>query len=99
MARLYDKAHWRYKRRKQQLRDNPLCVMCLEQGRIELAVVADHKEPHHGDKKLFWNGELQSLCLQHHNAHKQQQERKGFHNGFGVDGLPLDPNHPFIRQR
>lgn len=69
--------------------------MCEEHGVVTLADVADHVVPHHGDEQLFWFGELQSLCYSHHNSTKQQIENKGYVNDIGVDGWPVDSNHPF----
>ena len=39
----------------------PLCAMCLAEGRIVAAKIADHVEPHHNDPMKFWTGALQSL--------------------------------------
>jgi hypothetical protein len=51
--------------------------MCLTQGKVTAATVADHITPHKGDYELFWHGPLQSLCAFHHNKTKQRIERKG----------------------
>src|SRR3546814_15790813 len=37
------------------LRSHPLCVMCVEEGRTTVATVVDHKVPHRGDQRLFWD--------------------------------------------
>jgi 5-methylcytosine-specific restriction protein A len=94
----YRSAHWQ-SRRRQQLQRHPLCVMCLALGRVEVATVVDHVVPHRGDRKLFYFGDLQSLCKRHHDSTKQQIELSGFARDIGVDGLPLDPNHPFNRTK
>lgn len=72
--KLYD---WRWrKRRAARLAANPFCVMCLADGREELATVVDHVKPHRGDPALFWDeGNWQELCASHHNSEKQAQER------------------------
>jgi 5-methylcytosine-specific restriction protein A len=59
------------------------------------ATVADHIIPHQGDEALFWSGELQSLCDTCHSSVKQAQEKGGYAIGCGVDGMPLDPKHPW----
>ena len=82
------------RRRKQQLLHYPLCAYCLENGKNIPATIADHVTPHRGDPNQFIRGELQSLCIQCHNARKQQLERRGYSNAVGEDGWPLDPNHP-----
>lgn len=92
---LYDWA-WR-KRRAQQLREHPLCRMCMDlDGRVMVATVADHIEPHRGDPVLF-AGPLQSLCKRCHDQRKQQLEASGHIRGCDVNGMPLDPGHPWNR--
>ena len=89
----YGTKRWQI-RRAQQLRDHPLCVLCLEQHRVTAATVADHITPHKGDYNLFWHGELQSLCAMHHNTSKKHIEDRGYHNAVDVNGAPIDPMHP-----
>ena len=49
------------------LRKHPLCVECLEIGRVNVATVVDHIIPHRGDKRLFWDKDnWQPLCKHHH---------------------------------
>lgn len=78
-----------------QLRRHPLCRMCLDEGKVEPATIADHVVPHKGDPYLFWFGELQSLCSECHSSSKAQLEHKGFVDDIGVDGFPIDDLHPF----
>jgi hypothetical protein len=68
--------------------------MHLQQGRSVLATVADHVVPHRGDEALFFEGDLQSLCKDCHDSVKQRDENRGYSTACGVDGWPLDPNHP-----
>lgn len=59
------------------------------------ANVVDHINAHKGDRALFFEaGNLQSLCAWHHDSAKQQQERLGYSTQVGLDGWPLDGNHP-----
>jgi AAA domain len=67
--------------------------MCLKDGIVRFAEVSDHITPHRGDPALF-EGPLQSLCKFHHDAHKQQNEALGFSPEIGLDGYPVDANHP-----
>ena|SRR6266850_7183578 len=97
-ARWYGLKRWRDRARR-QLQAHPLCAMCLEHGVVIPAQVADHVVPHHGDPQLFWFGELQSVCKDHHDSTKQQIERSGFERTIGVDGWAVDPNHPSNRKR
>lgn len=66
------------KARAAWLRAHPLCVMCQQEGALVAATVVDHKIPHRGDKKLFWDSDnWQSLCKRHHDADKQRAEAAG----------------------
>ncbi len=58
-------------------------------------LVADHVEAHKGDLSLFYDpNNLQSLCPDHHDRHKQAEEARGFSEERGIDGWPVDPRHP-----
>jgi len=73
---------------------NPLCVFCARVGRVEAATVVDHKIPHKGDYKLFWDRDnWQGLCKQCHDRHKQALEKSGRYSGCDLDGNPVDENH------
>lgn len=95
----YSTARWK-RRRARQLQEFPLCAACLTEGIPEPATVADHVTPHQGDPNLFWFGELQSLCASCHSGTKRRAERQvaagitPYSNEVGVDGWPVDPNHP-----
>ena len=93
----YHSKYWRIRRRN-QLRTEPFCVMCLQEGRAEFATIADHIEPHRGDYKKFFFDPLQSLCKLHHDAAKKRTEFRGYDTQIGVDGWPVDPNHPVNKQ-
>jgi 5-methylcytosine-specific restriction protein A len=74
----YD-SRWR-KYRKQFLKQNPLCVECLNKNKYMPATVVDHIIPHKGDVKLFWDTKNhQSLCKKCHDA-KTAREDGGFGN-------------------
>lgn len=54
--------------RKMYLKENPLCVECLNLGIITPATIVDHIEPHKGDYDKFWDEDnMQSLCEKCHN--------------------------------
>ena len=96
-AHLYDRK-WR-KRREKQLQAHPLCRLHLEmRGEVVPATVADHITPHNGDPELF-KGALQSLCATCHNSYKQELEKSGRFRGCDLNGYPLDPAHPWNRER
>lgn len=94
---LYNTKEWK-QLRLAQLRACPLCAYCLASGKTESANIADHKKPHKGDRKLFFDPtNLQSLCKTCHDAAKATLERSGVLPGCGLDGLPLDPAHHWRR--
>jgi len=77
-----------------QLRKEPLCRMCVDEGRAVPATDCDHIEPHRGDKAKFFAGPFQSLCKAHHAGAKQREERLGYSAAVDTDGWPTDPRHP-----
>ena len=63
---LYADANWK-RASKAWLRAHPLCVDCEGLGLVVQASEVDHKEPHRGDRALFWaRGNWQSLCKRCH---------------------------------
>ena len=89
----YGLARWQ-RRRRVQLRDHPLCRLCLQlHGIVTPAIVADHVEPHHGDRQRFETGALQSLCKKCHDAVKRTVEQRGYSTAIGADGWPVDRAH------
>jgi 5-methylcytosine-specific restriction protein A len=94
---LYCLARWQ-KIRRHQLMIHPLCKFCLERGIPVPATIADHVEPHGGDRTKFFTGALQSLCEHCHNRTKKQIETRGYRLDIGLDGWPLDSGHPVYRR-
>ncbi|WP_309086452.1 HNH endonuclease signature motif containing protein [Chelativorans sp.] len=72
----YKTARWQKLRWSVLVRDLFTCQRC---GKIEVntsRLVADHKVPHHGDERLFWDDQnLQCLCKLCHDSVKQSEER------------------------
>jgi hypothetical protein len=93
----YGLQRWR-NRSTLQLREHPLCKLCLDRGRVTRARIADHIIPHKGDWNAFVTGALQSLCHDCHNSTKRTQETRGYSPEIGPDGWPVDPRHPAYRQ-
>lgn len=89
--RLYTTRRWR-KLRARQLAKHPLCRMCEAEGRVTVATICDHVEPHRGDMAKFWAGPFQSLCKPHHDVTKQSIEKGGTGKAprptIGLDGWP-----------
>jgi 5-methylcytosine-specific restriction endonuclease McrA len=81
-----------------QLAAHPLCCLCAKLGIVRAATVVDHIEPHKGNEELFFAAaNLQSMCKPCHDGAKQELERTGRLRGSGLDGVPLDPLHPWNR--
>jgi 5-methylcytosine-specific restriction endonuclease McrA len=78
----YKTARWQRLRQQVFLRDHFTCQMpgC---GRLEgntSRLVADHKQPHRGDERLFWNeANVQTLCKRCHDEKKQKDEQATLH--------------------
>jgi 5-methylcytosine-specific restriction protein A len=89
----YGLAAWK-RRRRHQLRTEPLCKYCRAVGMAVPATHVDHVVPHHGDYNLFVTSELQSLCIHCHNKTKHIEELHGYTHACGFDGWPTDPRHP-----
>jgi hypothetical protein len=59
-----------------------------------VAEVVDHITPHKGDWNAFWLTPLQALCKGCHDSPKKLVEIRGYDTSVGLDGWPLDPQHP-----
>lgn len=96
----YKTARWRRLRAK-QLAKHPYCQCPHHEGQFVLANVVDHRTPHRGNAKLFWDDRnLQSLAAQCHNSMKQSQEKGGFGYDRACDekGWPLNPGHTWYNK-
>jgi 5-methylcytosine-specific restriction enzyme A len=92
----YGSRRWR-RRAAWQLREQPLCAVCLTHGLATPAIEADHITRHGGDAYAFWHGPLQSLCRACHqvkSSGEESRKRLGYDKTVGDDGWPIDPNHP-----
>ena len=70
----YD-ARWR-KAREEFLRAHPLCEKCMQETKITLATVVDHRIPHRGDPRLFWDmRNWQALCKTCHDRKTMTEDR------------------------
>ena len=77
------------KARQTFLKRSPLCIKCLEAGRVVEATVVDHIIPHEGDSTLFWDSDnWQPLCKRCHDSTKQAEERA---KGRGVKKSTPNP--------
>lgn len=96
--RLYD-ARWQEARAK-YLRERPICVLCNKPVKVRshrgdpLVGVVNHKIPHRGDVRLFWdrlNWETQHKGC--HDSVQQSYEHTGVMRGCDQSGVPLDSGH------
>ena len=94
--REYGLSRWK-KLRRAQIAKEPLCRRCEAKGKIVPATIADHVVPHRGDVAQFWSGALQSLCKRCHDGEKQSEEKLGYSRQIGLDGFPIDDQHPIHR--
>lgn len=77
---------------------NPVCERCENLGRMTPSTVVNHRVPHRGDMKLFWDRKnWEPACKPHHDGEIQREERSGIVKGTDRNGRPLDPSHPWNR--
>ena len=96
---MYDTTRWR-KVRIRHLNEYPLCALCARQGVDTEATVVDHVVEHKGNYDLFWNQDnWQSLCASCHSGIKRMQEHHGYSQACDENGISLDKNHPWNKER
>jgi 5-methylcytosine-specific restriction endonuclease McrA len=96
MARFYDRRLWRDRIRPQYLAAHPLCEHCLRRGITRAAAHVDHIKPIEDGGAPTAEDNLQALCVQCH-SRKTMIENGGKVRSLGCDvnGMPLDPAHPW----
>jgi hypothetical protein len=70
-----------------QLRKEPLCAMCLAEGLVVAARIADTWSRTAAIRSSSGMGKLQSLCAHCHESRKKRLEHRGYDNAIGADGL------------
>jgi len=76
---------------KAWMRSNPLCLYCETQGRIKLAQMVDHIEPHRGDVEVFWQDDnFASCCRACHNGPKARAENYADKTGNNIRDVLRD---------
>jgi 5-methylcytosine-specific restriction enzyme A len=97
--KLYRTKRWRELRLRVFIRDNYKCqktgAILYQQHPKPFSPVADHIKPHKGNLERFYNiDNIQTVSKQYHDSAKQSLERIGYSKEVGVDGWPVDGNHP-----
>ena len=73
-------ARWQKLRWSVLVRDLFCCAKCRRVVSDTSKLVADHKTPHRGDERLFWDPDnLQCLCKACHDQVKQVEEQESLH--------------------
>ncbi len=73
-------ARWQRLRWSVLVRDLFTCQKCKRIETDTSQLVADHKTPHRGDERLFWDdANLQCLCKTCHDVVKQTEEQASVH--------------------
>ncbi|MCA1404658.1 HNH endonuclease [Ensifer sp. IC3342] len=80
---------------KRFLMVHPLCMVrgCGKQAKHVDHIVTVRAAPH---LRLDWSN-LQALCHQHHSRLTHAYDQGRLSGTCDVDGLPLDPNHPWAQ--
>lgn len=101
----YSTTRWK-KLRLAKLRATPLCEPCADRGWISRATTVDHKvSVKSGGEPFPHLTELTSMCARCHSVKTSAADRPdrrpgpGLLRGCDVNGMPLDPNHPFLAGR
>lgn len=97
IGKWYRKPRWQ-RRAALQMKEHPLCAMCLGKSIVTAAKIADHIVPHKGNEAAFWFGALQSLCPSCHSGTKAVIEKRGYSDEIGANGYPVDRAHPFWKR-
>ncbi len=96
----YSTAKWQ-RLRKAKLSESPLCETCERRGRKVIAGHVDHIVSIASGGHAFPSMDgLRSLCPPCHSIKTNALDRAGGKGiaikGCDVNGLPLDPDHPFL---
>ncbi|WP_405030735.1 HNH endonuclease signature motif containing protein [Pleomorphomonas sp. JP5] len=98
----YNTAAWQ-RLRAAKLAESPLCEPCKRRGVVRPARHVDHIRSitSGGDAFPSFDG-LMSMCASCHSIKTNAVDRRGGSGirfkGVDIDGLPIDPDHPFFAE-
>lgn len=96
---MYDCSRWR-KCAKLHLDANPLCMPCLKRGIETIANTVHHNPPHNGVYENFWDSStFESVCPSCHSGVKRIEDHYGYSQSADIDGMPIDPGHPWNKKK
>lgn len=80
----YKTARWEQLRQQVFVRDMFVCQrsghMCIGQGNAPNAPIANHKTPHRGDERLFWDiNNIETVTKAVHDSLIQREEQATLH--------------------
>lgn len=78
------------------LEGEPLCRQCTQYGLHTPATDVDHISGDPSDNTL---DNLQPLCHECHSRKTARDHGKQVYGGCDVNGIPLDPEHPWNKQK
>lgn len=84
-------AAWR-RLRAYVLNESPLCEHCAARGLVEAATDVDHADNDPTNNSM---ANLVSMCAACHSKKTQADMGKSVSWGCDVQGMPLDPSHPW----
>jgi len=90
MAFDYNNPKWR-KLRNKWLKYYPRCRWCGIKERLQV----DHKMPIAKGGNPYSYDNLQTLCISCHSKKTGSRDKKRVTSECGVDGIPIDPKHPW----
>lgn len=103
---IYKSARWQHVRKTVLARDGYQCrwpgcgKMLIGSHHQHNAPVVHHRVDHKGDALLFFDaGNLMAVCKACHDRQAQRTTHTGFIAGSDTDGMPLDPEHPWVKAR
>jgi 5-methylcytosine-specific restriction protein A len=78
------------------INEQPLCAQCQREGRLTPGNEVDHID---NDASNNERSNLENLCHRCHSRKTNRDMGNRVAYGCDVNGMPLDPNHPWNREK